>query len=269
MSTARPPSSSVAPYRSATRSRAGRRKRTERPKSPWSAWVRKRQYWTVHGRSRPRWARTSSMSAFEASAGIMIWIGSPESLTSAKTTTDTTNIDAIDWTTRPMMKRCIGASALEELDRLGQGHQEDAAALARRRVLDVGRRVEIVAGLQVLAPDLKIALDDEDLLAGRMVVDGEARAGLEPHERGRTAGVLVVAEDFDGCASGRERAPADLVAPKRRGRSHGLGHVSGAPRALSWRSAPLRPAPRTSPTPRWDGSRSSRRTSRIRNRRPQ
>src|SRR5207237_4648369 len=90
-----------------------RRKRTERPKSPWSAWVRKRQYWTVHGRSRPRWARTSSMSAFEASAGIMIWIGSPESLTSAKTTTDTTNIDAIDWTTRPMMKRCIGASALE------------------------------------------------------------------------------------------------------------------------------------------------------------
>src|SRR2546428_4239026 len=175
MTTARPPSSSVAPYRSVTRSRAGRRKRTERPKSPWSAWVRRRQYWTVHGRSRPRWARTSSMSAFEASAGIMIWIGSPESLTSAKTTTDTTNIDTIDWTTRPMMKRCIGASALEELDRLGQGHQEDAAALARRRVLDVGS------------------------------------AGLEPHERGGSAGVLVVAEDFDVWASGRERAASHLA----------------------------------------------------------
>src|SRR5438445_11290963 len=268
MSTARPPSSSVAPYRSVTRSRAGRRKRTERPKSPWSAWVRKRQYWTVHGRSRPRWARTSSMSAFEASAGIMIWIGSPESLTSAKTTTDTPKIEPTDWTTRPMMKRCIGASALEELDRPRQGHQEDAAALARRRVLDVGRRVEIVAGLQVLAPDLKIALDDEDLLAGRMVVGGKARAGLEPHERGGSAGVLVVAEDFDGSAACRQDTPPDVLAPKRRRRTSRLGHISCAPRALWSRSVRLRPAPRTWPRPRSDGSRWSRRTSRIRNRRP-
>ena len=49
------------------------------------------------------------MSAFDASAGIMIWIGSPERRTSAKTTIDTTNIDTIDWITRPMMKRCIVA----------------------------------------------------------------------------------------------------------------------------------------------------------------
>src|SRR5438067_510999 len=111
MSTARPPSSSVAPYRSATRSSAGRRNRTDRPKSPWSAWVRKRQYWTLHGRSRPRCARMSSMSAFDASAGIMIWIGSPESRTSAKTTTDTTNTDTIDWITRPMMKRSMRLSS--------------------------------------------------------------------------------------------------------------------------------------------------------------
>src|SRR5690242_17854520 len=111
----------------------------------------------------------SSMSAFVASAGIMIWIGSPERRTSAKTTTDTTNIETIDWITRPTMKRCIGASALEELDGLGQGHQEDAPALARGRVLDVGGRVEIVAGLQMLAADVQIALDDEDLLPGGMV----------------------------------------------------------------------------------------------------
>src|SRR3989449_2747065 len=35
MRTARPPSSKVAPYRSRIRSRAGRRKRTDWPKSPW------------------------------------------------------------------------------------------------------------------------------------------------------------------------------------------------------------------------------------------
>jgi len=49
------------------------------------------------------------MSAFDASAGIMIWIGSPESRTRAKTTMDTTNIETIDWITRPTMKRCIAA----------------------------------------------------------------------------------------------------------------------------------------------------------------
>src|SRR6266852_2179166 len=193
MSTARPPSSSVAPYRSVTRSRAGRRKRTERPKSPWSAWVANRQYWTVHGRSSPRCARTSSISAFDASAGIMIWIGSPESRTSAKTTTDTTNIDTIDWITRPMMKRCIRASALEELDRFRQSDQEDAPALGRGRVLAIGGRVEIVAGLQA-------------------------------HERGGPAALLVVAEDLDGGAPCRQGAPRDVLAPKRRGGTGRLGH---------------------------------------------
>src|SRR6266852_4775680 len=192
MSTARPPSSSVAPYRSVTRSRAGRRKRTERPKSPWSAWVANRQYWTVHGRSSPRCARTSSISAFDASAGIMIWIGSPESRTSAKTTTDTTNIDTIDWITRPMMKRCIRASALEELDRFRQSDQEDAPALGRGRVLAIGGRVEIVAGLQAVATDLEVSRHHEDLLAGGMIVSRKARAGLEPHERGGPAALLVV-----------------------------------------------------------------------------
>jgi len=43
------------------------------------------------------------MSACVASAGIMIWIGSPDRRTSAKTTIDTTNIDTIDWTSRPAM----------------------------------------------------------------------------------------------------------------------------------------------------------------------
>src|SRR5207302_8599955 len=63
------------------------------------------------GGSSPRSARMISMSAFDASAGIMIWIGSPESRTSAKTTTDTTNIDTIVWITRPMMKRCMRLSS--------------------------------------------------------------------------------------------------------------------------------------------------------------
>src|SRR5262245_50540225 len=113
------------------------------------------------------------MSAFDASAGIMIWIGSPDIRTSAKTTIDTTNIETIDWMTRPTMKRCIRGSVLDELDRFGQGHEEDAAALARCRVLHVRGRVQIVAGLHVLAPHLQIALDHEDLLARRMVVDGK------------------------------------------------------------------------------------------------
>src|SRR5262245_23072896 len=173
----------------------------------------------------------SSMSAFVASAGIMIWIGSPESRTSAKTTTDTTKIETIDWITRPTMKRCIGASALEELDGLGQGHQEDAAALARRRVLAVGRRVEIVAGLQVPAADGEIALDDEDLLAGRMVVGWKARAGLEPYERGGAAGLLVVAEHLDRRAAHGQGAPAELVAAQRRWGTTRLGHAQGRPQS--------------------------------------
>src|SRR5262245_51831769 len=46
------------------------------------------------------------MSASEASGGAMIWIGSPENRTSAKTTIETTNIETRDCTRRPKIKRC-------------------------------------------------------------------------------------------------------------------------------------------------------------------
>ena len=45
----------------------------------------------------------AAMSACDASGGAMIWMGSPESRTSAKTTIDTTNSDTRAWTRRPRM----------------------------------------------------------------------------------------------------------------------------------------------------------------------
>src|SRR5262245_64857211 len=63
------------------------------------------QYCTAHGRSNPSDARISSISFCVASAGIMIWIGSPDSRTSKNTTTDTTNIDTTDCTNRPRIYR--------------------------------------------------------------------------------------------------------------------------------------------------------------------
>src|SRR2546422_11301307 len=57
------------------------------------------------------------MSASVASGGAMIWIGSPERRTSAKTTTDTTNIDTIDCSNRPTMYRCTTPLALLGSDR--------------------------------------------------------------------------------------------------------------------------------------------------------
>ena len=45
----------------------------------------------------------AAMSACEASGGAMIWIGSPERRTSAKTTMETTTIETMDWTMRPTM----------------------------------------------------------------------------------------------------------------------------------------------------------------------
>src|SRR5262249_56023478 len=96
-------------------------------------------------------------------------------------------------------------------------------------VAGVGRRVEIVAGLEVLAADVQIALDDEDLLARRMVVGRKARAGLESHQRGGAAGLLVVAEHLDRRAARGESAPAELVAAQRRGGTARLGHAQFCP----------------------------------------
>src|SRR5262245_31547857 len=85
---------------------AGRRKRTERPKSPCTAWLMNVQYCAGQGRSSPRYARSTAMSASEASGGAMIWMGSPENRTSAKTTIETTNIETRACTRRPRIKRC-------------------------------------------------------------------------------------------------------------------------------------------------------------------
>src|SRR2546427_9937450 len=57
-----------------------------------------------------------------------------------------------------------------------------------------------------------------------MIVSRKARAGLEPHERRGPAAVLVVAEDLDGRAPGRQGAPPDLVAPEGRRGTARLGH---------------------------------------------
>src|SRR4029453_7569056 len=114
---------------------------------------------------------------------------------------------------------------------LRQGDQEDAPTLARRGVLAVGRRIDVVAGLQTLATDLKIALDDEDLLTGRMVVGREACAGFESHQRLGAAGFLVVAENLHGGAAHRLNTPPDLFAAKRRGDTKGLGHCQWRPQS--------------------------------------
>src|SRR5262245_19833273 len=76
----------------------------------------------------------------------------------------------------------------------------------------------------MLAADVQVALDDVDLLPGRVVVSRKAGAGLEPHERGRATGFLVVAEHLDGRAARGQGAPADVLASQRGGRTARLGH---------------------------------------------
>src|SRR5689334_7647752 len=83
---------------------------------------------------------------------------------------------------------------LQDLDRLGQGDQHEAAAFGGRGVLLVGRRVEVVAADHAVGADREVALEDEDFLAGRMIVGWEARARLEAHERGGFARGLVPAQ---------------------------------------------------------------------------
>src|SRR5947209_19420766 len=84
----------------------------------------------------------------------------------------------------------------DDLDRLGQGDEHETAALGGGGVLLVGRRVEIVAAGEPVAAHLEVALQDEDLLAGGMVVGGEAGAGLEAHQRGRPGGRRFAADAF-------------------------------------------------------------------------
>src|SRR5262245_10763623 len=76
------------------------------------------------------------MSASDASGGAMIRIGSPESRTSTKTTTDTTNIDAMDCSNRPKMYRCTLVSLVEQVN------------LAAPRRSSTGRRDQLVIRLR-------------------------------------------------------------------------------------------------------------------------
>src|SRR5438093_234601 len=96
------------------------------------------------------------------------------------------------------------------------------------------------AALVAAAADLEVALDDEDLLAGRVVVGGEARARLEAHQRGRMpAGVAPQA--LHRHAGDRQRLPlrAGGVHDGRTGRlGHGLSLVraDGSVNAHTWAS---------------------------------
>src|SRR5262245_13598367 len=158
--------------------------------------VANRQYCTAHGRSSPSEARMSSMSFWDASAGIMIVTGSPDSLTRANTTSETTKIDTIDCSKRPIRYRCT-TSGLEDLDRLGQNDQDHAPVLGGERVLTAGWRVEVVAGLKALPADLDLALEDQDLLTGGMIVGRESRGGGEAHDGGRATGRGIPAQHLD------------------------------------------------------------------------
>ena len=71
-------------------------------------------------------------------------------------------------------------SAFKNLDRPRQRDQDDAPSLGRSRVLAVRWREEVVARLQPVPTDLEVAFEDEDLLAARMIVGGEACAGIKP-----------------------------------------------------------------------------------------
>src|SRR5207302_9745290 len=76
----------------------------------------------------------------------------------------------------------------EDLDRPRQGDQDEAAALAAGGMLALGRGVEVVAAREAVRADLGIALEDEQLLAGRMVVRGNPGARLQAQKEGGRAG---------------------------------------------------------------------------------
>src|SRR5262245_21908044 len=146
----------------------------------------------------------------------MIVTGSPDSLTRVKTTSETTKIDTIDCSKRPIRYRCT-TSGLEDLDGLGQNDQDYAPAFGRERVLTAGWRVEVVTGLQMLPADLDLALEDQDLFSGWMVVGRESRAGREAHDGGRSAGRGIPAQHLDRHTLELQGAPVTLAGPDDRG----------------------------------------------------
>src|SRR5215470_17298572 len=84
-----PASWKVAGNRSRTKPMAGSPWRSDSPKLPWIAPVRKRPYWTIHGSSKPMALRKRAMSSAVASGGRSSAAGSPVRWRIANTTTDT------------------------------------------------------------------------------------------------------------------------------------------------------------------------------------
>src|SRR5215471_12809402 len=84
-----PASWKVAGSRSRTKPMAGSPWRSDSPKLPWIAPVRKRPYWTIHGSSKPMAVRKRAMSSAVASGGRSSAAGSPVRCRIANTTTDT------------------------------------------------------------------------------------------------------------------------------------------------------------------------------------
>src|SRR5215510_11318491 len=84
-----PASWKVAGNRSRTKPMAGSPWRSDSPKLPWIAPVRKRPYWTIHGSSKPIALRKRAMSSAVASGGRSSAAGSPVRCRIANTTTDT------------------------------------------------------------------------------------------------------------------------------------------------------------------------------------
>src|SRR5262249_2104434 len=83
------------------------------------------------------------------------------------------------------------------------------------------------------------ALDDEDLLARRMIVRRECGARLESEEERRLSALLVIAQELDGDAGNSQRLPAArFLADHRRLRPFGHGVIRRpAARIRSWSRA--------------------------------
>jgi hypothetical protein len=101
---------------------------------------------------------------------------------------------------------------LQDLDRLGQGDEEDAASLAGGGMLAGRRRLEVVAGRESIGADQHVALEDEDFLTARVIVGGEARARVEADERRGLAGLGVAAQQSERHALNLRASPAGVSA---------------------------------------------------------
>src|SRR6266508_1218112 len=223
------PSSSVAGRRSRTRSNASRLYRSDSPKSPRTAPVMKRAYWTVSGSLKPRRCRKSFTSLAWMSIGRKSSTGGPDSRTRKNTAVSDRNTTSAVWASRetryprialtPLpgegveelvvedggVERAVGAprvagnhagrlpphAAVERLRGVHQ-HAADAAAPGRRHDHELR---DLCAVIAVRAP-LEVQLHGADDAAIGIARDPEPSAALE---RQRYAFPVC------GCFAGPER----------------------------------------------------------------